>query len=302
MSPTRPAEQPVVLTPGLLRDWPVRTPDHGGKNARGSVVVVGGSTRTPGAVLLAGVAALRAGAGRLTLAVPAGTAVAMAVAVPECGATPLPETGDGAIDPAAAEVLADELSQSRAVLLGPGMSDPDATSELLARVLPLVPEDALVVLDAMALGCLGTRPELADPVRGRLVLTPNSAEAGRLLGTDGASDGASEGQPDLDVAGRIAERFGAVVAHGGAVAACDGRRWIDQTGQVGLGTSGSGDVLAGLVAGVAARGGDPAQAACWGTHLHGAAGDRLAARVGRLGFLARELLDEAPRVLAELSA
>ncbi|MGN6332234.1 MAG: NAD(P)H-hydrate dehydratase [Motilibacteraceae bacterium] len=300
MSPKPPADQPAVLTPGLLRDWPVRTPDEGGKNARGSVVVVGGSTRTPGAVLLAGVAALRAGAGRLTLAVPRSTAVTLAVQVPECGSTPLPETGDGAIDPAASEVLAEELSRSRTVLLGPGMADPDATSELLASVLPVVADDAVVVLDAMALGCLGARPELAEPVRGRLVLTPNGAEAARLLGDDGGSGGAAG--DDLDVAARIAHRFGAVVAHAGAVAACDGRRWLDQTGQVGLGTSGSGDVLAGLVAGVAARGADPAQAACWGSHLHGAAGDRLAARIGRLGFLARELLDEAPRVLAELSA
>jgi hydroxyethylthiazole kinase-like uncharacterized protein yjeF len=300
MSPKPPAEPPTVLTPGLLRGWPVRTPDEGGKHARGSVLVVGGSSRTPGAVLLAGVAALRAGAGRLTLAVPRSTAVTLAVQVPECGSAPLPETGDGAIDPAAANVLAEELSRSRAVLLGPGLADPDATSELLARVLPAVADDAVVVLDAMALGCLGARPELAEPVRGRSVLTPNGAEAARLLGDDGGSGGAAE--DELDVAARIAHRFGAVVAHGGAVAACDGRRWLDQTGQVGLGTSGSGDVLAGLVAGVAARGGDPAQAACWGTHLHGAAGDRLAARIGRLGFLARELLDEAPRVLAELSA
>ncbi|HEU4676320.1 MAG TPA: NAD(P)H-hydrate dehydratase [Motilibacteraceae bacterium] len=299
MSPKLPADPPVVLTPGLLRGWPVRTPDGGGKHARGSVVVVGGSTRTPGAVLLAGVASLRAGAGRLTLAVPRSTAVTLAVQVPECGSTPLPETGDGAIDPAAAEVLAEELSRSQTVLLGPGMADPDATSELLARVLPAVADDAVVVLDAMALGCLGARPELADAVRGRLVLTPNGAEAARLLGDD---DGSGAAEEELDVAARIAHRFGAVVAHAGAVAACDGRRWLDQTGQVGLGTSGSGDVLAGLVAGVAARGGDPAQAACWGTHLHGAAGDRLAARIGRLGFLARELLDEAPRVLAELSA
>lgn len=301
MSPTPPADPPVVLTPGLLRGWPVRTPEQGGKNARGSVVVVGGSSRTPGAVLLAGVAALRAGAGRLTLAVPESTAVALAVQVPECGATPLPETAEGAVHPRAAEVLAEEVGRSRAVLVGPGLTDPDATSELLERLLPSVAADAVVVLDAMALGCLGARPGLADRVRGRLVLTPNGSEADRLLGDDSGSGGAAAGD-ELAVAVRIAERFGAVVAHGGAVAACDGRRWVDQTGQVGLGTSGSGDVLAGLVAGVAARGGDPAQAACWGAHLHGAAGDRLAARIGRLGFLARELLDEAPRVLAELSA
>jgi NAD(P)H-hydrate repair Nnr-like enzyme with NAD(P)H-hydrate dehydratase domain len=80
----------------------------------------------------------------------------------------------------------------------------------------------------------------------------------------------------------------------------DGRAWREEAGGIGLGTSGSGDVLAGLVGGMLARGADPAQAAVWGQYLHAAAGDRLAARVGRLGFLARELLDEVPPVLAGL--
>jgi len=105
-----------------------------------------------------------------------------------------------------------------------------------------------------------------------------------------------------ELAARAAEQTGAVVAHRGAVAHPDGRRWFDQTGHAGLGTSGSGDVLAGVVAGLAARGAEAAQAAVYGSHLHGAAGDRLAARVGRMGFLARELLDEVPRILTELQA
>jgi NAD(P)H-hydrate repair Nnr-like enzyme with NAD(P)H-hydrate dehydratase domain len=92
-----------------------------------------------------------------------------------------------------------------------------------------------------------------------------------------------------------------VVALRGAVATPDGDLWVSGAGQAGLGTSGSGDVLAGLVAGLLARGAEPAQAAVWGSHLHATAGERLAARVGPLGYLARELLDEAPAVLTELS-
>jgi len=88
----------------------------------------------------------------------------------------------------------------------------------------------------------------------------------------------------------------------GQVATPDGRRWVEEGGDTGLGTSGSGDVLAGVVSGLLARGATPEQAACWATYVHAAAGQRLAARVGRVGFLARELVDEVPRVLSELAS
>jgi NAD(P)H-hydrate repair Nnr-like enzyme with NAD(P)H-hydrate dehydratase domain len=94
---------------------------------------------------------------------------------------------------------------------------------------------------------------------------------------------------------------GAVVTMHGDVATSDGRRWTGGPGSLGLGTSGSGDVLAGLIGGLGARCRESAQAACWGTYLHGAAGERLARRIGPIGYLARELADEAPCVLAELA-
>lgn len=98
----------------------------------------------------------------------------------------------------------------------------------------------------------------------------------------------------------IARKFGAVVSCRGRIAAPDGQQWEISTGYEGLGTSGSGDVLAGAVVGLLARGASPSQAACWATHAHAAAGDRLAAKVGALGYLARELVDELPAVLTEL--
>ncbi len=130
--------------------------------------------------------------------------------------------------------------------------------------------------------------------RGRVILTPNRSEA-EDLACSSALD-----VPDLEVAHDLAERFGAVAAVHGAIAAADDRSWVERHGSVGLATSGSGDVLAGLVAGAAARGHDPAQAACWGCHVHATAGDRLADRLGWVGSLARELIDEAPLVLAAL--
>jgi NAD(P)H-hydrate repair Nnr-like enzyme with NAD(P)H-hydrate dehydratase domain len=128
---------------------------------------------------------------------------------------------------------------------------------------------------------------------GRLLLTPNQSEAERLLDRD-VKD------LDDDVA-EIAERYGAVVTSMNSIAAPDGSRWNSTSGFGGLATSGSGDVLAGTIVGLSARGATLAQAACWGTYLHAAAGDRLAARVGPLGFLARELSGEMPGLLVELS-
>jgi NAD(P)H-hydrate repair Nnr-like enzyme with NAD(P)H-hydrate dehydratase domain len=109
-------------------------------------------------------------------------------------------------------------------------------------------------------------------------------------------------QPQAEVASEMAQRYGTVVSYESLIAAPDGRRWSVPAGHAGLGTSGSGDVLAGAIGGLLARGADLAQAACWGTYLHATAGDRLAARVGRLGFLARELADELPFVIVEAEA
>lgn len=152
-----------------------------------------------------------------------------------------------------------------------------------------------MLLDAFALGVL---PEITDAARealaGRLVLTPNSGELAHLLAEDDIDDDAV---PQAVV--KAARRLGATVSSNGWVAS-DGAMWRITTGDTGLGTSGSGDVMAGSVLGLLARGASPAQAAVWGTHLHAAAGDALAARVGRVGYLASELLPELPQALVAL--
>lgn len=283
-----------ALTPALLRGWPLPARD-GAKDVRGGVLVVGGARRTPGAAALAGVTALRIGAGRLTLAVAESVAAPLAVATPEAGVLALPEDADGSPTGATPPHLAAELERADAVVVGPGLDEPEGAAALVRSVLgALAGRDAAVLLDAFALGVLpGLRDEVALP-EGRTVLTPNTTEAARLLGVD-------EVHPD-DAAVRVAERWGAVVSCAGTIAHPDGRRWASATGYPGLGTSGSGDVLAGAVAGLLAGGAPPEQAACWGTAVHGSAGDRLAARVGPLGYLARELADEVPAVLVELQA
>jgi hydroxyethylthiazole kinase-like uncharacterized protein yjeF len=233
MSPSRPAE---TITPALLRAWPLPMPDAAtsDKAKRGSALVVGGAARTPGAALLAGVAALRAGAGKLQMAVASPAAVALAVAVPEALVAPLPaDEASGSVEASAAAELSDLAEGASAVLIGPGLDDPERTAALLRALVPKLPSEVPVVLDAFALGCLGNEPDLGEPLRGRLVLTPNTSEAGRLLQTE-------EPPEDLgSAASEIADRFGAYVTLRGHLAAPDGRRWVDGGGGAGLGTSGA---------------------------------------------------------------
>ncbi|WP_426002509.1 NAD(P)H-hydrate dehydratase [Paenarthrobacter sp. NyZ202] len=297
---------PTPVTPSLLRDWPLPAPGED-KYSRGAVLVIGGARATPGAAILAGTAALRAGAGKITLAVADSVAPHVGVALPECGAPGLPENANGSVTGEGLDRIASYLERSDAVLIGPGLDDPALAVTLLRRLLER--EDAsgrggpeagpAVVIDAYALGALLELENLLEPWRGRMILTPNPAEAGILLGRDVQ-------ELERDVAD-IAGRFDAVVSCQGVMARPSGQGgeeaglWKITTGYGGLGTSGSGDVLAGAIAGLRARGTTAAQAVCWGTHLHAAAADRLASTMGPLGFLAREIADQLPALMVELN-
>ncbi|MGN6089304.1 MAG: NAD(P)H-hydrate dehydratase [Actinomycetales bacterium] len=294
------APQPTVVTSAVLRRW--RLPAAGvGKEARGRVLAVGGSRTTPGAVALAAEAALRAGAGKLQIAVAESAAPVLAVTCPEAMVLGLPEDEDGVIATESAALVTELATQASAVLIGPGMSDAQRTAAFVDRLVPQV--GGALVLDAIALAWV--TDDVARP--GRLqhptILTPNLAELARTCGREELGD--DDHDAVLSSATNLAAASGAVVSAGGSrstTVSPDGRIWVDETGGTGLGVSGSGDVLAGVVAGLVARGADPAQAAVWGSHLHGRAGDRLAAAVGPLGYLARELVPEIPRVLVELEA
>jgi ADP-dependent NAD(P)H-hydrate dehydratase len=221
-----------------------------------------------------------------------------ATALPEALVRRLPETKRGAIRADAADEVRDLAESASAVLLGPGMIDIEETQALGAALLPHLPGP--LVLDALGLACVTADATCLVHLDGRAVLTPNPKELALSLHRD---------PDDLDdpaeAAGELAKAAGAVVGLGGATAwvvAPNGRRWRDESGGAGLGVSGSGDVRAGITAGLMARGADPDQAAVWAAYLHGRAGERLAASVGRLGFLARELPPEVPRVIAEIDA
>jgi len=281
------------IDPAALRAWPL--PDPGdSKYGRGQVLIVGGTRRSPGAAILAGVASLRVGAGRLGLAVGDSVAVAIATQVPEGAVMGLPETSAGTIDGSCLSAASADLADADAVLVGPGLDDPDEATAMLRSLSGLVSSSATVVLDAFALGVAPRAAEDLAALSGRLVLTPNKTEAALLLDIE-------EDELDLgrDIP-RIADEYGAAVTCYGTIAGPGGELFEITAGGAGLGTSGSGDVLAGAITGFAARGASPAQAAVYGTWVHAISGDRLSARIGALGFLARELADELPRALGAL--
>lgn len=312
------------VTPSLLRAWPLPSAGED-KYSRGAVMIIGGARATPGAVLLAGTAALRAGAGRLTMAVAESVATQLAVTLPEAGVTGLPESPKGSVLGSGLEPILADLRNADAVLVGPGLDDIGHTEELLRALLEwdsggvagrgAETGDATIILDAYALGCLPRLEDRLDPWRGRLILTPNPTEAGILLGRDvdkleaDVLDIAARYQAVVSCQGFVARPPNGGASNGsapgggasGGEAPEDPDLWEITTGFGGLGTSGSGDVLAGAIAGLRARGTSDAQAACWGSHLHAAAADRLASRLGPLGFLAHELADELPGLMVELA-
>jgi hydroxyethylthiazole kinase-like uncharacterized protein yjeF len=301
MSGRRPSRATTV-TPALLRRLAPPAPDASGdKNARGQVLAIGGSTRVPGALLLSGVAALRAGAGKLQLATSRAVAGALGVAVPEAMVVGLPSTRTGEIAGArAATLLAPIVAEADAVLLGPGMSDSRAAHALLAALVRRLGDEAVLVVDAGGITGLRDDVDVFSALGGRVVMTPHAGEMATLLDVD---KGEVEAEP-ARIARAAARRFGATVALKGPeswIAEPDGTLYHYAGGTVGLATSGSGDTLAGIVAGLAARGTAATHAAVWGAWLHGAAGKALARRLGPVGFLARELLDEIPAIMWKLS-
>lgn len=283
------------LDSNWLREHPLPAPGvHADKNARGRVFIVGGCARVPGGLLLTAEAALRAGAGKVKVATAASIALGLGIAMPEIAVFPLEEDRDGEIVGLPDGIEAD-IARSDAVVVGPAMGQGSAAGSVVDRLLADDGQLGLV-LDAGALMNLSIRAtELAHRPT-PAVLTPHIGEMAALLRCDPADI-----EADRPAAVRqAAERYGAVVALKGStslVADRDGALFAYAGGGVGLATGGSGDVLAGIVAGLVARGTPPLDAALWAVWLHGEAGRRCAMEIGPLGFLARELLGHVPGLM-----
>ncbi|CAD7720908.1 ADP-dependent (S)-NAD(P)H-hydrate dehydratase [Xanthomonas hydrangeae] len=283
-----------MLTAAALRSMPLPAPG-GDKEQRGRVLIVGGSMRVPGAVLLAGEAALRTGAGKLQIATAASVAPGMALAVPEALVLGLAQNGQGEIV-RGHRALDAAMAACDAAVIGPGMASSATTVAMVKRAA----EQAVctLVLDAGALS-RGLRAPIGRPFV-LIVLTPHAGEMATLADDDKAAVEAAPGEYAL----AFAKKLRSVVIVKGAdsfIAGPEGVLWMHRGGASGLGTSGSGDVLAGLIAGFAARGCEALTAALWGVLVHAAAGRQLAKRIGTVGFLARELGAEVPGILDRLA-
>jgi len=268
--------RPRRITTALLRAWPLpQPPADGDKEQRGRVLVVAGSDETPGAAILAANAAFRAGAGKVQVATTPSALASVAQAVPEARVTRF-EPWSVARDVDAAVV-------------GPGMN----SSKALVRY--AVKQTVPLVLDAAALHALDDAWSGAPAIA-----TPHAGEMASLIDLDKAHVEAHAAQVAVD----FARERGVVVILKGAVtfvADQDGGLWTHEQGNIGLAVSGSGDVLAGVIGGLLARGCTGAQAAVWGVSLHARAGARMVAQHGPLGGLPRELPDHVPREMNALA-
>ncbi|SFS00712.1 NAD(P)H-hydrate dehydratase [Sphingomonas jatrophae] len=267
------------------------------KNSRGRVLLAGGSALCPGALRLTAEAALRAGAGKVRAGTIDQAAIGLGLLLPECAVLALPADEDGELAEAAAEPLRAGLGRCDVLALGPGMGSRDAAGRLVRALLADPPEGPALLLDAAAISCLGECGGTLDRWHGRIVLTPHFGEMAALTGEDEDAIGADPARHACEAAARL----GAVVVLKSArtvIAAPDGETLHYEGGGSGLATGGSGDVLAGVIAGLLARGAAPLLAAAWGVWLHGEAGRRVSARLGPIGLLARELPGEVPTLMA----
>lgn len=292
------ARDSLKLTRFRLESMPLpMVGDNDDKDARGVVLVVGGSTHVPGALRLSGEAALRAGAGKLQIATVRSAAMTVGVALPEALIVSLNMSHNGEIDSsAAAKALYGCSAKTDAILIGPGMMTASNAVALVRRLSTSLSRHTTIVLDGAAIQALSADEELLHGRDTNSVITPHSGEMATLLEIPIEEVRANAAV----VAQHCAQRFQTVVVLKG------GETWIAhptaplmcyRDGKAGLGTSGSGDVLAGVIAGLAARGATPLVAAAWAVWAHGSAGNKLTRSVAKVGFLASELLPEIPALL-----
>ncbi|HEX8280841.1 MAG TPA: NAD(P)H-hydrate dehydratase [Chthoniobacterales bacterium] len=278
------------MTDALLRGWPLPAlQGEGSKEARGRVLIIAGAVEMPGAAILASNAALRAGAGKVRVATAEAAAIGIASVVPELFVI---GWANGRHRRETLRAVIDSARNADSVLIGPGMRDSDAVRDLLPQLLRLETARALII-DASALPIAAEFLPASGKMKERTIITPHLGEMANIL--DRSAQSVEENR--LAIARETAKRFASVVVLKGAetlICAADGAAYLNDRGNVGLATAGSGDVLAGIIAGFATRGADPLQAAAWGVAMHARAGERLAQRVGPVGYLARELVDEIP--------
>jgi NAD(P)H-hydrate epimerase len=259
------------------------------KGAAGRAYILAGSRGLSGAAILAARACMRGGAGLVEVGLPAELDGIFSAAALECLSHPLPQTEGGGLARAAAAAVAEKFAAADAVAAGPGLGREAETAALLREVMRGV--KAPVLVDADGLYLLGLEGLRRARLRG--VLTPHPGEMARLFGV-----GAPEVQRDrLGWARRLAGETGTAVILKGyltVVAAPDAETWLNPTGNAGLASGGTGDVLTGVVLAFLAGGASPAAAARAGAYVHGLAGDVAAEASGERALVAGDVLEALP--------
>ncbi len=278
----------VIEPEDVCEAFPERWPDTH-KGTYGHLLVVSGSTGRAGAGILTSKGALRSGAGLVTFALPSSAVTAADAAALEVMTEPLPETLEGTISHAGLQAILSLLDDKDALAIGPGMTVHEETSRLVREV--LASTDLPVVIDADALNALDGELKSIQARSGHTVLTPHPGEMGRLLGMSTAQVQADR----VGASQKCAKESGAVVVLKGArtvIARSDGLYYVNMTGNPGMATAGSGDVLTGMIGALLARGLDPLTSALASVYLHGAAGDLAADRMTEHSVTASDLLDD----------
>ncbi len=293
-----------VTTELITSEWarsvlPIR-PLEANKGSFGRVLVVAGSINYIGAAYLACSGAMRAGAGLVTLATASSLQPILATKLTESTYLTLPESSPGIISDEAADLVLSELKNYQALLLGCGLGQSEQAISFIRAVLfqqKSVPPP--LVLDADAINTLAKTPDWWRKLTDDAILTPHPGEMARLTGAL-----VPEIQTDrAGTAKKVASEWGKTVVLKGAytvVAAPDGRCRISPVANAGLASAGTGDVLAGVIAGLLAQGLKPFDAATLGVWLHAQAGEIVKANLGDAGMLASDLLPVLPRVIKEL--
>jgi NAD(P)H-hydrate epimerase len=264
----------------------------------GHVAVIAGSRGYTGAAALTSRSAMRSGAGLVTLAIPAGLHQVMEIKLTEVMTRPMAETAEQTLSSRAAGDLRELTEKADAVALGPGLSINPDTSRLVRSLVPDLGRP--VVLDADGVNAFTGKAKALKGLDFPLVVTPHPGEASRLTGVP-TGDILSD---PVEFARRTAGRLGLVLVLKGAptvVAGPGGKAFVNPTGNPGLATAGSGDVLTGLVSGLLAQGVGALEAACSGVFLHGLAGDLLLAEKRYYGYLAGDMVDRIPQAMAAVA-
>ncbi len=286
-----------LITPGMCRGLlPARQP-AAHKGSFGHVLVVGGSASMPGAPLLAGRGALRSGAGLVTAGIPRNCHQLVAGRFPEIMTWPLPDNQAGVLTAGAAGTILSEAARWDVLACGMGLGQHQEGAEMVTALMEGWTKP--VVLDADALNLLAPNPFVLANARGPVVITPHPGEMARLMGTTPARVQEDRLNAAREAAGRW--QVTVVLKGAGTVVACpDGQFYVNTTGNPGMATAGSGDVLAGVIAGLMAQGLSPTAAAVLGVFSHGLAGDLAARTVGMRGMVAGDIAELVAQAMVEL--